>query len=155
MNQEITQPIDERLIAASLDLTATFYECNRRDCRCGRGKEAIGDAVGALDDGGIDATTARAFAHGIAAAQAIHVSADPEAGTNNGVVEALALLLLEALRRAGDVTDAQINEACDQYRSRLNAKLSDVNVNRKMPEIVAAMRERFDMPVAPGSERSN
>jgi len=110
------QPVGDEVIRLALDKTAPTYECFRSGCECGRGAESIAAMQETLDKCGIDQESARAYAHGVLCL--IVGLRDVEHSLPKNLTQMVTLMVTEALLRAGDITEAQIEEACKRLRER-------------------------------------
>jgi hypothetical protein len=123
------EPLDEDIIGVSLQMAAHVYECKAGGCvpECHKGRNFSLMADRALDNRMTDQATARAFAWGVSATMATMIVLPESLPANMATY--LAFLTVEALRRGGDITDAQIEEARAAFverKRRVEMMLTDV-----------------------------
>jgi hypothetical protein len=145
-----TMPIDPNIIYACLANAASVYTCQTSNCECGRGAETLSRINLLLDEAGVNAANGRAFAHGVCAVTAIYAPAAAHISIAEG--KNAAVLVVEALRRAGDITDFDIETVCDRFRNRL--KESGAIIRAATAKALQVVKQTFGrFPVTPGSQR--
>lgn len=144
MNQEIA-PIAPDVIQACIDDAAPMYLCKESNCSCY--PHRIFDGIQELlnDRNIVDRSAARAFALGVLSAYPILNAIQPASRKKADTF--LSLWVVEALRRAGDVTDEQIEQACQKIEQR---RKSDQAINASLQAIV---NEFGQIPITTGSKR--
>lgn len=146
MNQHV-QAVDPEIIRLALEETAPIYECKRTSCPCGNGVEVLASITQVLNECVIDQQTARAYAHGVLCSLLALVPVEPPIPSR--ITAFMGLLVTESLRLAADITDAQIEAACQRFRERKapGAVIGDALQN---------LKEQFgQIPVTKGSCRDN
>lgn len=140
------QPISDEVIRLALDKTAPTYECLRSGCECGRGAESIAAMQETLDKCGIDQESARAYAHGVLCSMVGLRDVEPSLPKN--MTQMITLMVTEALVRAGDITEAQIEEACNRLRER---RASGGFIQKRLRQIGGDFGS--DLAFVPGGKR--
>lgn len=114
-NQVLTETLDAETIELALAKTAHLYEC-QNSCKCGRGKEFLSVQRELFERYGIERSTARAFAQGLLVS--IGLFGQVPLLVNQISITFAALCIVESLRLAGVITDAQVEAACRRFRDQ-------------------------------------
>lgn len=141
-------PFEPEIIEIYIRDSAPTYHCQRTDCSCGVGKRVLKQIEQILDEDNInDPSSARAFAHGVR--HCFVIIDDVKITARKKADRCLSLLVIEALRRAGDVHDDQIEAACQKVAIKFElAAAMGINLEK-------AADTFGDLPYTPGNRRSD